>query len=91
MSWSIWITDPPGGGRPIVAEAAAEILREGGMRVRLLQLDEFRMSLASDPDGLEPELVDRALAHLGWQVRLGRSTRSYHEAPIAKAGFCRRA
>ena len=68
MSWSIWITDPPGGGRPIVAEAAAEILREGGMRVRLLQLDEFRMSLASDPDRSETELVHRALGYVAARI-----------------------
>jgi len=52
----------------MVAEAAAEILRERGMRVRLLQLDEFRMSLASDPDCLEPELVHRALGYVAARI-----------------------
>src|SRR5215472_6604699 len=52
----------------MVAEAAAEILRERGMRVRLLQLDEFRMSLASDPDCPEPELVHRALGYVAARI-----------------------
>lgn len=68
MSWSIWITNPPEGGKPMVAEAAAGILRERGMRVRRLQLDEFRMSLASDPDRPESELVHRALGYVAARI-----------------------
>jgi len=52
----------------MVADAAAGILRERGMRVRLLQLDEFRMSLASDPDRSETELVHRALGYVAARI-----------------------
>jgi len=52
----------------MVVEAAAEILRERGTPVRLLQLDEFRINLASDPDRSEPDLVHRALGYVAARI-----------------------
>src|SRR5215831_21338282 len=52
----------------MVAEAAAEILRERGTPVRLLQLDKFRMSLTSDPDRPETDLVHRAVGYVAARI-----------------------
>jgi len=64
MSWAIWITGPPGSGKTAIARAAADLLRDRGEPVRVLELDAIRQKVTPRPQytDAERELVYRALA-----------------------------
>jgi adenylylsulfate kinase len=66
MSWAIWITGPPASGKSVLAQGAAEAVRAGGERVRVLELDEIRKTLTPAPtySDAEREVVYRALAYM---------------------------
>jgi adenylylsulfate kinase len=66
MAWVIWLTGLPGSGKTTLARAAAEALRRGGRRVRVLHLGELRRVVTPRPtyDDAERELVYAALAYL---------------------------
>jgi adenylylsulfate kinase len=63
--WAIWITGRPGSGKSTLAARVAEVLRERGTRVRLLDLGPVQRFLLGDQPGGEGEqdLVHRALAY----------------------------
>lgn len=66
MSWSIWLTGPPGSGKSTIARAAAAALAAEGTAVKVLELDEVREVVTPEPtysEG-ERELVYRALAYM---------------------------
>ncbi len=66
MSWAIWITGLPGSGKSTIARAAAQLLRDRGRPVTVLDLDAVRKRIA--PRLLyteaERELVYRALGYM---------------------------
>src|SRR5262249_18010982 len=66
MSWAVWITGRPGSGKTAIAAAAAELLRERGVPVRVLELDAIRAHLVPAPEysEAERELVYRALGYI---------------------------
>lgn len=63
--WAIWITGRPGSGKSTIATRVAEVLRERGARVRLLDLAPVqRFLLGGEPGGeAEQDIVHRALAY----------------------------
>jgi adenylylsulfate kinase len=63
MSWALWITGPPGSGKSTLARAAARRLKQAGLPVRVLELDEVRKALTPEPtySDAEREVVYRAL------------------------------
>ena len=66
MSWAIWITGLPGSGKSVLARAAAETLRAGGVPVKVLELDALRKILTPAPSysDHEREAVYRLLAFM---------------------------
>jgi adenylylsulfate kinase len=70
VSWAIWITDPPGGGKTGVAGAAAAILLSRGVPVHLLALNAVRGLLSLSPalSRTEDELIHRAGSYVAAQL-----------------------
>jgi adenylylsulfate kinase len=63
--WAIWITGRPGSGKSTLAQRVVEVLREGGTRVRLLDLASVQQFLLGGRAASmeEQDLVHRALAY----------------------------
>ncbi len=66
MSWAIWVTGPPGSGKTVIAQRAADLLHARGASVRVLELDAIRTGLVPQPEysEAERELVYRALGYM---------------------------
>jgi len=70
VSWAIWITGLPGSGKTALAQGVAAALAEGGVPVKVLELDEIRKVVTPDPtySDAEREIVYRALAYMATLV-----------------------
>jgi adenylylsulfate kinase len=68
MAWVAWLTGLPGSGKSSVGREVARRLKERGVRVRVLELDEIRMVVTPSPryTAEEREVVYRALAYMAW-------------------------
>ncbi len=66
MAWVAWLTGLPGSGKSSVAREAVRRLAAGGIRVRVLELDEIRRIVTPRPtySAEEREIVYRALAYM---------------------------
>ena len=63
--WAIWITGRPGSGKSTLAQRVVGVLREGGARVRLLDLASLQQFLLDGRAASreEQDLIHRALAY----------------------------
>lgn len=63
MSWTLWITGPPASGKSVLAGAVTDALARRGVRVALLDLDDFRDVVTPSPTYTDAErrLVYRSL------------------------------
>lgn len=66
MAWAVWITGLPGCGKTVVAQRVKDILKERGIAVRVLELDEIRKVITPEPTYSEEEreIVYAALAYM---------------------------
>ncbi|MCX9082617.1 MAG: adenylyl-sulfate kinase [Candidatus Methanoperedens sp.] len=66
MAFAVWFTGLPGSGKTVIASRAAAILRNEGIEVRVLQLDEVRKVLTPDPKYTDDErnIVYASLAYM---------------------------
>jgi adenylylsulfate kinase len=66
MAWAVWFTGLPGSGKTTVARAAQKYLETGGIRARVLELDEIRKVLTPEPKYTEEEraIVYAALVYM---------------------------
>jgi len=55
MAWAVWVTGLPGSGKSTVARDMARILREKGIHVTVLEMDEIRKVLTPQPTYSEDE------------------------------------
>lgn len=66
MAWAVWVTGLPGSGKSTVARNAAEELRKGGIRVKVLELDAVRKVITPEPtySQEEREMAYAAIAYM---------------------------
>jgi len=66
MAFAVWFTGLPGSGKTVIASRAAAILRNEGIEVRILQLDEIRKVLTPNPKYTDDErsIVYASLAYM---------------------------
>jgi adenylylsulfate kinase len=66
LAWAVWFTGLPGSGKTTVARAAQKYLDAGGIRARVLELDEVRKVLTPEPKYTEEEraIVYAALVYM---------------------------
>ncbi|MCX9012639.1 MAG: adenylyl-sulfate kinase [Candidatus Methanoperedens sp.] len=66
MAFAVWFTGIPGSGKTVIASRTAAILREKGIEVKILQLDEIRRVLTPNPRYTDEErdIVYAALAYM---------------------------
>jgi adenylylsulfate kinase len=66
MAFAVWFTGLPGSGKTVIASRVAAILRNEGMEVKILQLDEIRKVLTPDPKYTDDErnIVYASLAYM---------------------------
>jgi adenylylsulfate kinase len=66
VSWAIWITGPPGSGKTTLARGVASALRDRGIGVKVLALEEIEGVLTPElaHTGDEREIVYRALVYM---------------------------
>jgi len=66
MAFAVWFTGLPGSGKTVIASRTAAILREKGIEVKILQLDEIRRVLTPNPRYTDEErdIVYAALAYM---------------------------
>ncbi len=55
MTWAIWLTGLPGSGKTAIAQKVRSILAEGGINVKVLELDEIRKFITPKPSYSEEE------------------------------------
>lgn len=55
MAWAVWVTGLPGSGKSTVARDMSVILKEKGIRVKVLEMDEVRKVLTPQPTYSEEE------------------------------------
>jgi len=75
VSWTIWITGPPGSGKSALARAAAAELDADAGRPVVLELDEIRKILTPAPtySDVERDVVYRALVYMATRLmQIGR-------------------
>jgi adenylylsulfate kinase len=66
MAWAVWFTGLPGSGKTTAARATEKALAAGGIRARVLELDEIRKVLTPAPKYTEEErtIVYAALVYM---------------------------
>lgn len=66
MAFAVWFTGLPGSGKTVIASRAAANLRNVGINIRILQLDEIRKVLTPDPKYTDDErnIVYASLAYM---------------------------
>ncbi len=69
MAFAVWFTGLPGSGKTVIASRAAAILRNKGVEVKILQLDEVRKVLTPDPKYTDDER-DIVYASLAYMAKL---------------------
>jgi len=69
MSFAVWFTGIPGSGKTALSRCTASILRERGIDVRILELDEIRRFITPDPKYTEEER-DIVYASLAFMAKL---------------------
>jgi adenylylsulfate kinase len=55
MTFAVWFTGLPGSGKTVIASRSAAILKNEGIEVKILQLDEIRKVLTPDPKYTDDE------------------------------------
>ncbi len=69
MAFAIWFTGLPGSGKTMIASRTAALLRQKGIDIRILQLDEIRRVLTPHPKYTDDER-DIVYAALGYMAKL---------------------
>ncbi len=69
MAFAVWFTGLPGSGKTAIASRTASILKQKGIDVKILQLDEIRRVLTPNPRYTEEER-DIVYASLGYMAKL---------------------
>jgi adenylylsulfate kinase len=69
MAFAVWFTGLPGSGKTAIASRTAAILKEKGIDVRILQLDEIRRVLTPSPKYTDEER-DIVYASLCYMAKL---------------------
>lgn len=69
MAFAVWFTGLPGSGKTVIASRAEAILRERGIVVKILQLDEIRRVLTPNPRYTDEER-DIVYASLAYMAKL---------------------
>lgn len=66
MAFAVWFTGLPGSGKTVIASRTAAILRNEGIDVKILQLDEIRKVLTPNPKYTddEREIVYASLSYM---------------------------
>jgi adenylylsulfate kinase len=66
MAFAVWFTGLPGSGKTVIASRVAANLRNEGIEVKILQLDEIRKVLTPDPKYTDDErnIVYASLAYM---------------------------
>jgi adenylylsulfate kinase len=65
----VWFTGLPGSGKTAISSRTASLLRNRGIKIRILQLDEIRRVLTPSPKYTEEER-DIVYASLGYMAKL---------------------
>ena len=55
MAFAVWFTGLPGSGKTVIASRSAAILKNEGIEVKILQLDEIRKVLTPEPKYTDDE------------------------------------
>jgi adenylylsulfate kinase len=55
MAFAVWFTGLPGSGKTVIASRCAAILKNAGIEVKILQLDEIRKVLTPEPKYTDDE------------------------------------
>ena len=69
MAFAVWFTGLPGSGKTALASRTATILKQNGINVKILQLDEIRRVLTPNPKYTDEEL-DIVYASLAYMAKL---------------------
>ncbi len=69
MAFTIWFTGLPGSGKTVIASRTSDLLKQKGINVRILQLDEIRRVLTPVPKYTDEER-DIVYASLGYMAKL---------------------
>jgi len=69
MAFAVWFTGLPGSGKTVIASRTSSILREKGIAVKIVQLDEIRRVLTPSPKYTDEER-DIVYASLGYMAKL---------------------
>jgi adenylylsulfate kinase len=66
VPWAVWVTGLPGSGKSTVARDMASLIKEKGVRVKVLEMDEIRKVLTPHPAYSEGErsIVYAAIAFM---------------------------
>lgn len=69
MAFAVWFTGLPGSGKTAISSRTLKILKNRGIDVKILQLDEIRRVLTPDPKYTDDER-DIVYASLGYMAKL---------------------
>ncbi len=69
MAFAVWFTGLPGSGKTAIASRTSDILKQKGINVKTLQLDEIRQVLTPSPKYTDEER-DIVYASLGYMAKL---------------------
>ena len=69
MAFAVWFTGLPGSGKTVIASRTAALLKEKGIDVKILQLDEIRRVLTPEPKYTDEER-DIVYASLAYMAKL---------------------
>ncbi len=69
MAFAVWFTGLPGSGKTAIASRTSNLLKQKGINVRILQLDEIRKFLTPVPKYTDEER-DIVYASLGYMAKL---------------------
>ncbi len=69
MAFAVWFTGLPGSGKTVIASRTANLIRQKGISIRILQLDEIRKVLTPSPKYTNEER-DIVYASLGYMAKL---------------------
>ncbi|HEY9206423.1 MAG TPA: adenylyl-sulfate kinase [Candidatus Methanoperedens sp.] len=69
MAFAVWFTGLPGSGKTVIASRTANLIRQKGISIRILQLDEIRKVLTPVPKYTDEER-DIVYASLAYMAKL---------------------